>query len=655
MSLAKSFDLVILDWAGTMVDFGCRAPVNALIEAFMRHGVTLTEEEVRRDMGKAKADHVRALLHNPRIAGAWHIAKGRSPTAVDLDALIAELGPLMRAQAAQAAALIDGARAAVDTLRAAGLKIASSTGYTRDMMQPVLESAAAQGYVPDHLVCSGETPQGRPSPLMIYRACADLGVWPLARVVKVDDSVAGVAEGRAAGCLTVGVAASGNGVGLSATALASLSADERDSRIAAAAKALYAAGADIVLDSVANLVPALEQYLAQHPAAASATPAAPGTADPNASSVTRMTSQVLLTPGPLTTSAETKAAMLSDWGSWDSAFNELTASVCRDLVSIVDAQADHVCIPLQGSGTFAVEAALGTFVPRNAKVLVPDNGSYCKRIARILNYLGREAVVLTHDEQAPANPARINAALAADPTITHVAQVHCETGTGILNPLPEIAAVVARHGRGLIVDAMSSYGAIPIDARNLPFDALIAASGKCLEGVPGMGFVIGRRSALERSDGNSRSLAMDLLDQWQYMQKTGQWRFTPPTHVVAALRAAIDQYQAQGGQPARLARYSENCAALVNGMRKLGFETFLPDSLQAPIIVTFHSPPDPAYDFGQFYRRVRDRGFILYPGKLTSVDTFRVGCIGAIDAATIRQAVAAIAHVLREMGVRRTR
>ena len=668
MSLAKHFDLVIFDWAGTMVDFGCRAPVNALIEAFTRHGVTLTEEQVRRDMGKAKADHVRALLEDARVADAWRLANGRNPTAHDRDTLIAELGPLMRAQAAHAATLIDGARAAVSSLRAAGLKIASSTGYTRDMMEPVLKSAATQGYVPDHVVCSGETPHGRPSPLMIFKACADLGVWPFSRVIKVDDAVAGVAEGKAAGCLTVGVAASGNGVGLSAAALASLPAEERDSRIAAARKELNGAGADIVVDSVATLVPALEQYVAQRPAVVSApaveaavaatttTGLAGVAANPDSSSRTPPTnSQVLLTPGPLTTSTETKAAMLSDWGSWDSAFNALTASVCRDLVSIVEAPADHVCIPLQGSGTFAVEAALGTFVPRNGKVLVPDNGAYCKRIARILTYLGREAVVLTFAEDAPADPARIDSALAADPTLTHVAQVHCETGTGILNPLPEIAAVVASHGRGLIVDAMSSYGAIPIDARKLPFDALIAASGKCLEGVPGMGFVIGRRSALESSGGNSRSLAMDLLDQWQYMQKTGQWRFTPPTHVVAALRAAIDQYQAQGGQPARLARYTENCTALVSGMRKLGFETFLPDSLQAPIIVTFHAPPDPAYEFGEFYRRVRERGFILYPGKLTAVDTFRVGCIGAIDAAVLGRAVAAIADVLREMGVRRIR
>jgi 2-aminoethylphosphonate-pyruvate transaminase len=366
-----------------------------------------------------------------------------------------------------------------------------------------------------------------------------------------------------------------------------------------------------------------------------------------------MTDPILLTPGPLTTTAQTKSAMLTDWGSWDGAFNELTASVCRDLVAVLDAQAAHVCVPLQGSGTFAVEAALGTLVPRSGKVLVADNGSYCKRIVRILQYLGREAVVLPHGEQEPTDPARVDAALVADAAITHIAQVHCETGTGILNPLPEIATIVANHGRSLIIDAMSSYGAIPIDARTIRFDALIAASGKCLEGVPGMGFVIARRSALERSDGNCASLAMDLFDQWQYMQKTGQWRFTPPTHVVAALRAALDQYQAQGGLPARLARYTENCAALVSGMRALGIKPFLPDSLQAPIIVTFHAPPDPAYDFTAFYRRVRDRGFILYPGKLTAVDTFRVGCIGAIGAVTLRQAVAAVGDALREMGVRR--
>lgn len=258
MSVSARFDLVIFDWAGTMVDFGCRAPVLALIEAFAGRGVPITEAEARRDMGKSKADHVRALLDDPRIAAAWLAATGKAPAQADCDSLIVELGPLMRDQAAHVATLIDGARDAVAALRAAGLKVASSTGYTREMMAPVLKRAAEQGYVPDHVVCSGETPQGRPSPLMIYKACVDLAVWPLSRVVKVDDAEAGVAEGRAAGCYTVGVAASGNGVGLSAADLAALPPGERTARIAASRAALYAAGADLVIDSVADLVQALE-------------------------------------------------------------------------------------------------------------------------------------------------------------------------------------------------------------------------------------------------------------------------------------------------------------------------------------------------------------------------------------------------------------
>ena len=364
-----------------------------------------------------------------------------------------------------------------------------------------------------------------------------------------------------------------------------------------------------------------------------------------------MNEAVLLTPGPLTTSAATRNAMLRDWGSWDGAFNALTASVCQDLTAIVGGQDSHVCVPLQGSGSFAVEAALGTLVPRQGKVLVPNNGAYCQRIVRMLGYLGRAVVVLDHREDEAADPARIDAALAADRQISHVAQVHCETSTGIVNPLRQIAAVVAAHGRCLIIDAMSSFGAIPIDLREIPFEALIAASGKCLEGVPGMGLIIAERAALERSAGNCHSLALDLHDQWSYMQKTGQWRFTPPTHVVAALRCALDQYVQQGGQPARLKRYSENCATLVDGMRALGFRSFIEPAVQAPIIVTFHAPDDAAYDFAEFYRRVRDQGFILYPGKLTAVDTFRVGCIGAIDSAVMRRAVAAIGAALDEMGV----
>ena len=362
---------------------------------------------------------------------------------------------------------------------------------------------------------------------------------------------------------------------------------------------------------------------------------------------------ILLTPGPLTTSLRTKQAMLNDWGSWDAAFNAITASLRKDLVDIVGGGSEYTCVPLQGSGTFSVEAAIGTLVPRAGKVLVPNNGAYCARIVRICRYLGRSVVDLPVPEDQPATAAIVEAALAADPAITHVAQVHCETGAGVLNELDAIAQVCARRGKGLIVDAMSSFAAIPIDVRTVPFDALIAASGKCLEGVPGMGFVIARKAVLEARAGNAHSLAMDLHDQYVYMEKTTQWRYTPPTHVVAALRAAVDQFREEGGQPARLARYARNCETLVNGMAELGFRPFLAAAVQAPIIVTFHAPEDAAYDFKTFYAKTRDRGYILYPGKLTQVETFRVGCIGAIDSNEMRNVVSAVAQTLNDMGIKR--
>ena len=360
---------------------------------------------------------------------------------------------------------------------------------------------------------------------------------------------------------------------------------------------------------------------------------------------------ILLTPGPLTTSPATRQAMLRDWGSWDARFNQLTASVCHDLVNLVNGSDDYVCVPLQGSGKFAVEAALGTLVPREGKVLVPNNGAYCTRIVRILQILGRDYCELPLADHEPVSASALEAQLERDPAITHVAQVHLETSTGLLNPLHEIAAVCARRGVGLIVDAMSSLGALPIDARTTPFDALISASGKCLEGVPGMGFVLVRKRVLEGASGRCHSLALDLHDQYVYMQKTTQWRYTPPTHVVAALRAALDQFLAEGGQPARGARYQRNCDTLTSAMRALGFKPYLTAEHQAPVIVTFHAPPDPAYQFKLFYDLVREAGYILYPGKLTQVETFRVGCIGAIDHREMRQAVDAIGIALTRMRI----
>ena len=360
---------------------------------------------------------------------------------------------------------------------------------------------------------------------------------------------------------------------------------------------------------------------------------------------------ILLTPGPLTTSLRTKLAMLRDWGSWDTDFIAVTADLRRQLLAIVHGEESYVVVPLQGSGTFSVEAAVATVVPRDGHVLVLDNGAYCKRLGKLATLMGRRTTIMEHAEDQPVSATALDAKLREDPSITHVGFIHCETGTGVLNPLQAISDVCKRHGKGLIIDAMSSFAALPIDARTIRFDALVAASGKCLEGVPGMGFVLLRQAVLAACEGNSHSLAMDLFDQHAYMEKTGQWRFTPPTHVVAALAEALRQFNEEGGQVERLARYTDNCRTLITGMAALGFRPFLEPALQAPIIVTFHAPAHPAYEFRPFYEAVKRRGFILYPGKLTQVETFRVGCIGAIGRNEMQQAVNAVAEAMRELGI----
>jgi 2-aminoethylphosphonate-pyruvate transaminase len=362
-----------------------------------------------------------------------------------------------------------------------------------------------------------------------------------------------------------------------------------------------------------------------------------------------MKEPILLTPGPLTTSTATKLAMVRDWGSRDTGFIQLNRHVREMLLDVVSAKETHVCVPLQGSGTFAVEAMLGTMVPKNGHVLVPVNGAYCKRIQRILAILGRRVTTLDYEEREPVRAADVDAALNKEASITHVALVHCETSTGVLNPLADIAATVARHKKSLLVDAMSSFAAVPIEGA---FDALVAASGKCLEGPPGMGFALMRKSVLEKCAGNAHSLVLDLHDQWVNMEKTAQWRFTPPTVIVAALHAALEQFVAEGGVAARGARYRRNCEVLIEGMTRLGFKLFLDARHQAPVIVTFHAPSDSNYDFQRFYDRVREKGFVLYPGKLTQIDTLRVGCIGAIDEHAIRAAVHAIADTLAEQNIR---
>ncbi len=359
----------------------------------------------------------------------------------------------------------------------------------------------------------------------------------------------------------------------------------------------------------------------------------------------------LLTPGPLTTSATVKQSMLRDWGSRDREFIAINARMRARLVELLHGEGSFVTVPMQGSGTFAVEAMLGSFVPKTGKLLILINGAYGKRMAKICDYYGRAYSVIEVAEDKPIEAAAVAKALAADSAITHVTIVHCETTSGVLNPVAEIAAAVAAAGRRLLVDAMSAFGAIPLDAREIAFDAVAASSNKCIEGVPGLGVVICRETTLAQCRGNAPSLSLDLYDQWQVLEKTQQYRFTPPIHCIVAFEKALAEHAAEGGVAGRGARYRNNCRILVEGMRALGFRTLLPDRLQAPIIVTFHMPADPKFLFQTFYDRLRDRGFVIYPGKLTVADSFRIGCIGRLGEAEMRGAIDAVRAVMAELGV----
>ncbi len=367
----------------------------------------------------------------------------------------------------------------------------------------------------------------------------------------------------------------------------------------------------------------------------------------------RLREPFLLTPGPLTTSFEVKQAMLRDWGSWDGDFRAMTQEMRDRLLAMLGKGAgDFDCVPMQGSGTFSVEAMLGSFIPRDGKVLVLVNGAYGQRSAETLKYLGRNHVVLDKGDYLPPRGAEVAKILEEDPAITHVVAIHCETSSGILNPVGEISRATYAAGRKLLIDSMSAFGAIALEAGEIRYEALVSSANKCIEGVPGFGFIIARKSELEAARDNSHSLSLDVHAQWSHMNRTGQWRFTPPTHVVTAFLEALRCHDAEGGVAGRGARYLRNRDVLVAGMRDLGFETLLANRWLSPIIVTFFCPADPKFEFERFYELMKNKGFIIYPGKLTIAESFRVGCIGQMDEHIMRSVVVAADQTLAEMGVR---
>jgi 2-aminoethylphosphonate-pyruvate transaminase len=370
------------------------------------------------------------------------------------------------------------------------------------------------------------------------------------------------------------------------------------------------------------------------------------------------TAKLLFTPGPLTTSATVKGAMLRDAGSRDRDFLQTVREIRERLLAIGGAPfpnpADqYECVPMQGSGTFAIESVISSAIQPGGKLLVLVNGAYGRRIAQMARVHGIETETVDAPENRKISPEAVAERLARSRGITHVAVVHCETTTGLLNPVEAIGAVVRQADAFYIVDAMSSFGAIPLNLAAAGIDFLISSANKCIEGVPGFGFVLARRGRILEAKGQARTLSLDLHAQWAGFESDGQFRFTPPTHALLAFRQALHELEAEGGVAGRAARYRTNHAVLVRGMAELGFQAYLAPRDQSYIITAFRYPEHPRFQFDDFYGRLSESGFIIYPGKLTSEACFRIGTIGRLSPIDIDALLAAIRRVLQEIGVAR--
>lgn len=362
---------------------------------------------------------------------------------------------------------------------------------------------------------------------------------------------------------------------------------------------------------------------------------------------------LLFTPGPLTTSCTVKEAMLRDLGSRDAEFINVVKEVREILLKLSgQSQADgYEAILMQGSGTFGIESLVSSVIPNTGKLLVVINGAYGRRIRDISKRHGIDTVTIEMAENTPAVPEQVRVSLSEDDSITHVALVQCETSSGVLNPIHEIGSVVKKFKRIFIVDAMSSFGGMPLNIADSGIDFLVSSSNKCIEGTPGVSFVIANRQLLLESANTARTVSLDLLAQWEGLEKSGQFRFTPPTHVLLALRQALRELEDEGSVAGRAKRYAANHTSLLHGMRRMGFREYVPVKSQSHIITTFLYPEHPNFEFETFYQGLSDKGMVIYPGKLTEVDCFRIGNIGRLFESDIDLLLTAIQGTLSVMNV----
>ena len=626
--MQQAISAVIFDWAGTTVDFGCFAPLKVFVEIFARRGVRVSFNEARGPMGMLKKDHIRAMLGMDRVSALWEGIVGHAPCQADVDALYRDFEPALMSVLTDYCDPLDGLTECCAWLGQRGIKIGSTTGYTAEMMRIVCEGAAKAGYAPDEVITAEDVGQGRPAPFMIYENMRRLGISCAGAVVKVGDTVSDIAEGKNAGVVSVGVTVGSSVMGLSRQAYEALSTEAKLGARDKARMVYKNAGADYVIDSLNELPSLIERLEAR---TQSGNP------------------YLLLTPGPLSTTSTVKEAMLRDWCTWDDDYNNLIQTLRCDLVSLATSQADrYTAVLMQGSGTFSVESVIGSVISKHGKLLVATNGAYGERIVRIAQVLGINVTKLDFGETGKLDIARVGKTLLADPELTHVAVVHCETTTGMLNDIAAVGVLAKAHGKVFIVDAMSSFGGIPMDVAKPGIDFMISSANKCIQGVPGFGFVIASRSELEKCSGTARSLSLDLYGQWRDMEDGhGKWRYTSPTHVVRAFVQAMLELQEEGGIEARYARYHQNQLILTRGMRALGFETLLPDELHSPIITSFMYPTS-TFDFTRFYKALKQKGFVVYPGKISKADTFRIGNIGDVQTRDIDQLLCAVSDVYND-------
>ncbi len=601
---------VIFDWAGTTIDYGCFAPIKGFIDGFKSIGIDITNEMARKPMGLLKIDHTRAIAAMlPNKISEEDIQKAYR---VFEDTLFSNI--------VNHCDVKEHVSQAVADLRSRNIKIGSTTGYTSAMMKEVLELSKKNGYEPDFCIASNEVAGGRPKPYMMWANFAYFGIDNPRHAIKVGDTVADIKEGQAANSWTVGVIMGSSELGLTQDEVLALSQDELLERKREVREIYYKAGADYIIDDMSELV---------------------GVVDDINKKLSQATEHKLLTPGPLTTKYNVKHAMLTDHCTWDDEYKEITTSVMDDITNI-SADDSYATVLLQGSGSYAVEAMINCFCNKSKKILFLVNGEYGKRMVTIAQNSKRSFITLSFNMTVPIDVAAVENKLQADSEIDVVVFVHCETTTGVINPLEDIVKVAKRYNKKVLVDAMSSFGAYEIDMVSLDIDALAASSNKCLEGLPGLSFVIAKKKLLQKSEGNSHSHSLDLYDQYKGLYEGGgKFRFTSPTNILLALRQAIDEYHKEGGLKARKARYMENHNVLVTELAKLGINSIVPTKHQSYIITTFELGE---IDFNRMYNALKKEGFIIYPGKLTDIETFRLGNIGDVYPADMLT----LASVLKE-------